>query len=48
MVETYALSAAQKAGGVISDQLICLDKDKLPTRLRLVVYFDTASGKEYH
>ena len=47
VVETYTLTAEQQASGIISDQLICLDKDKVPTRLRLVTYLDTASGKEY-
>jgi len=47
VVETYTLTAEQQASGVISDQLICLDKDKVLTRLRLVTYLDRASGKEY-
>ncbi len=47
VVETYTLTAEQQASGVISDQLICLDKDKVPTRLRLVVFLDATSGKGY-
>jgi hypothetical protein len=47
VVEAYTLTAEQLAGGVISDQLICLDKDEQPTHLRLVVYLDATTGKIY-
>lgn len=47
VVETYELSAEQSAGGIISDQLVCLDSEGQPTRVRLVVYHEPTSGKTY-